>query len=95
MQLSAGPRSAAPLVGPCSSLPRGPAARPGALPARARNQQLQCNAANPLINLLASGICATVPAGIAVVTAKVLAASACTSACLQTRLQEAPWEVAR
>ncbi|KAK9825203.1 hypothetical protein WJX81_008297 [Elliptochloris bilobata] len=38
------------------------------MPVRARAQRL--HAANPLINLLASGICATVPAGIAVVTAK-------------------------
>ena len=59
----------APLVGPASMLPCRPMLRPGTLPSRAHTQRLR--AANPLINLLASGICATVPAGIAVVTAKV------------------------
>ena len=69
MQLSVPQANISALPGPVSALPRGPLARPGALPARARTQRL--HAANPLINLLASGICVTVPAGIAVVTAKV------------------------
>ena len=69
MQLSVPQSTSLPLPAPASTLPRGPLARPGVLPARARTQRL--HAANPLINLLASGICVTVPAGIAVVTAKV------------------------